>query len=392
MNTAAILFYSGTLISSIGSFTFNICLVAFMIQSGFDLFHVSLILGLQRLVPILITGGLGHRTDEFSPKLIVVIAELGAAAASLGILWSWSIGHSGYWFLVAFSLLKTSTVAFQIGSKAKLTKLLSDDSYASNSKHAIWFNKVTQGATLFAGICAWPMIKYLNFQTAIWFDLLTFATNGLIVWTIQFKDEAATVAVASMQTIFSKFRDFYRYNGRAAILDLLLAITMMGTTSFTARLAGDDQLWIAVLIGSYGIAVWVSGFIEKSQKIKSHPLALWAGLGVSYALLGMYAGLGSITVALSLCKDIFYWLLFHRISSHIQMDTPQSVMGAVSSARSTQMVFVLASGELMVGAWSKVVPIFFDGLWRSVFCLLVVGALMMLPKFQVEARQGYAKL
>ena len=391
MNPTAIFFYLGTFISSVGSFTFNICLIAFMIRSGFDLFHVSLILGLQRLVPILISAGLGHRTDELSPRLTVVLAELGAATATFGILWAWSIGHQGYWLLVAFSLLKTSIVSFQIGSKAKLTKLLSDDSYSSNSNHAIWFNKATQGATLFAGLCAWPILKYFSFETAIWFDLLTFAINGLIVWLIQFKDEATAIISASKQTILSKFRDFYRYNARAARLDLLLAFSMMGTTSFTARIAGDDQLWVAILIGSYGAAVWISGFLEKSKTKKPHPLALWGGLGISYALLGVYPARGLVTLSFVLFKDTFYWLLFHRISSHIQSDTPQSVMGAVSSARATQMVTILACGELMVGAWSKTVPILFDGLWRGLFCLIVLVVLSA-PRFKVAEKVGYAKL
>ena len=79
---SAILFYSGTLISSIGSYVFNICLIAFMAKAGFDLFHVSLILGLQRLVPILITGVLGQYTDRVSPRQAVVALELGAAVAS----------------------------------------------------------------------------------------------------------------------------------------------------------------------------------------------------------------------------------------------------------------------------------------------------------------------
>jgi hypothetical protein len=387
----AAFFYLGTLISSIGSFTFNICLIAFMIRAGFDLFHVSLILGLQRLVPILISASLGHRTDSFSPRLTVVFAELGAAAATFGILWSWSLGNKDYWALVAFSLLKTSVVAFQLGSKAKLTKLLADNSYASNSNHAIWFNKATQGATLFAGLCAWPIIQHFGFETAIWFDLLTFAANGILVWSIQFNEEKPSAVVTAAQTLSSKFRDFYRYNGRAAILDLLLAVSMMGTTSFTARVAGDDKLWVAILIGSYGAAVWISGFIEKSQKIKFNPLILWAGLGASYALVGMYAAQGPLTLFCVLSKDIFYWLLFHRISSHIQMDTPQAVMGGVTSARFTQMVLILASGELMVGAWSKIVPVLYDALWRSAFCF-AVAVVLMAPQLQSETKQGYAKL
>jgi hypothetical protein len=105
----------------------------------------------------------------------------------------------------------------------------------------------------------------------------------------------------------------------------------------------------------------------------------------------MYAGQGPLTLVCVLSKDIFYWLLFHRISSHIQMDTPQSIMGGVTSARGTQMILILASGELMVGAWSKVVPVLYDGLWRSAFCFAVAVALMA-PRFQAEAKQGYAKL
>lgn len=390
MNPAASLFYLGTLVSSIGSFTFNICLVAFLVRSGFDLFHVSLILGLQRLVPILISGGLGHRTDALSPKLTVVSAELGAAAATFGILWAWSLGHSGYWFLVAFTIAKTSIVSFQVGSKAKLTKLLADESYASNSQHAVWFNKATQGATLFAGICAWPIIKYLGFNAAIWFDLLTFAVNGLLVWSIQFKGEAESTAIAK-PTIFSKFVDFYRYNGRTAVLDLVLAISMMGTTSFTARLAGNNQVWVAVLIGSYGAAVWIAGSLERAKILRSQSLIFWAGLGLSYALLGCFPERGLVTLCFALLKDTFYWLLLHRISTHIQMDTPQPVMGAVTSARVTQMILILASGELMVGAWSKVVPVFYDGLWRGIFCFAVLAALCV-PKFRTEEKYGYARL
>ncbi|MFX5660668.1 hypothetical protein ABTE05_20095, partial [Acinetobacter baumannii] len=78
---------------------------------------------------------------------------------------------------------------------------------------------------------------------------------------------------------------------------------MMGTTSFTARLTGDDQTWMAVLIGSYGASVWLSGFIERSQLLRASFLGFWAGLGASYALLGMFSGLGMPTVALALCKD-----------------------------------------------------------------------------------------
>lgn len=386
-------FYFGTLVSSIGSFVFNICLVAFMIQAGFGLFDVSLILGLQRLVPMFAAGLLGHYTDLFSPRLTVVITEIGAALATLGILWAWSLGSDGYWFLLAFTLVKTSFISFQAASKVKITKILSDSTYASNSSHAIWFNKATQGATLFAGMIAWPIITNFSFETAIWFDLLTFLVNGAIVFLLPIKDTSKEVVTAiSSSKIFLKFKDFYKYNPRAALLDLVLAVSMMGTTSFTSRLTGGDQKWMAILIGGYGFSVWFAGYIEKAQIFKSRSLVFWLGLGVSYICLGLVPGEGLLTLGFVICKDTFYWLLLHRISSHIQMDTPEQVMGAVSSARTTQMISVLAVGELLVGTWSKVLPVAYDGLWRGIFCFVVLVALMKLPRFQADAKQGYARL
>lgn len=391
-NLAVFWFYFGTLISSIGSFVFNICLVAFMIQAGFDLFHVSLILGLQRLVPMFAAGIMGHYTDMFSPRLTVAITEAGAAFATMGILWAWSLGSNGYWFLLAFTLVKTSFISFQAGSKVKITKILSDSTYTSNANHAIWFNKATQGATLFAGLIAWPIIAKFNFETAIWFDLLTFVVNGAIVFLLPIKDSSKEAVQLLSNKILSKFKDFYKYNKRAATLDFLLAISMMGTTSFTSRLAGSDQKWMAVLIGGYGFSVWLAGFIEKSQVLKSRSLIFWLGLGISYICLGFLAGQGFLTLLVVICKDTFYWLLLHRISSHIQMDTPEEVMGSVSSARTTQMITILATGELLVGTWSKILPVAYDGLWRGVFCIVVLLALMKLPRFQSETKQGYASL
>lgn len=391
MKSAALWFYIGTLISSVGSFTFNICLVAFMVKGGYDLFHVSLILGLQRLVPLVVSGIFGHYTDALSAKMTVVLAEVGAAIATLGIFWAWEQGSSAYWGLLAFTLLKTSIVAFQAGSKAKITKFLCDPSYASSANHAIWFNKATQGGTFFAGLIAFPIILFSSFEAAIWFDLVTFIVSGLIVFLLPISESSSAKAEGPSIGVLTKFADFYKFNPRAAVLDLVLAVSMMGTTSFTARLAGNDQKWMAVLIGGYGLAVWLSGFVERSQALKNHSLSFWFGLGVSYALLGFFPERGLLTLALALSKDTFYWLLLHRISSHIQIDTPENVMGSVSSARITQMVMVLATGELLVGTWSKFVPVAYDGLWRGAFCLLVLLALRT-TRFQTEAKHDYARL
>jgi MFS family permease len=384
-------FYLSTLVSSVGSFTFNICLVAFMTRAGFDLFHISLILGLQRLIPMIVNGLFGSFTDRVSAKHSVAITEIGAAIASLGIIWAWEKGPSFYYVMLVLILIKTVMVSFQQGSRAIITKLLSDESYGSNAKNAIWFNKATQGGTLFAGLISFPLIIYADFKTAIIFDLSTFLFSGLVILLLPIKNQINTVKDVPSPGIFQKFKDFYKYNQRAAFLDLVLAVSMMGTTSFTARLMGSDEKWMAILIGSYGLSVWISGFLERSQTIQKYFTVFWLGLGCSYVLVGFFSGQEFTTLTFVLMKDTFYWLLLHRISSHIQMNTPKEVMGSVTSARVTQMILILATGELLVGTWSKSFPIQFDGLWRGLFSVAVFVVLLT-PAFRSKAREGYASL
>jgi MFS family permease len=389
-NNSALLFYSGTLLSSIGSMAFTICLLAFMLKDGVGLFYASLIVGLSRLIPVLISTFWGQLADRLPPKLTVLVSELLAAAASIGILFAWDYGKDAYWLLLAFCVLKASVVTFQAGSRAKITKLFSDETYASNSKHAVWFNKATQGATLFAGLCAWVIIEYYSFKVAVLLDFATFLLNGIFILLISVKDSDQSTTTEK-EPFYKKFVDFYRYNPRAAVLDFLLCISMMGTVSFMARLSGQDQQWNALFMAGYGFAVWFAGYIERGQYLKNFSKLIWVVLGLSYIILGLIPGREWLTLSLSVFKDICFWLLFHRISAYVQMDTPQKVMGGVSSARMIQVATILAIGEVTVGAWQKVLPVFYDGLWRGIFCFTLV-AVMMLPRFHNEAKNGHPKI
>ncbi len=389
-NKSALLFYLGTLISSVGSLAFTICLLAFMLKDGTELFYASLIIGLSRLIPVVISTLWGQAADQLPPKLTVLVTELLAATASFGILLSWNHGKGAYWLLLIFCVLKSSVVTFQAGSRAKITKLFSDETYASNSKHAVWYNKATQGATLFAGLCAWIIIKYYSFKVAVVLDMVTFLLNGIFVLFITVKD-GEEHTTTNKEPFYKKFVDFYHYNPRAAMLDFFLCISMMGTVSFMARLSGHDAKWNALFMAGYGFAVWFAGFVERSQYLKNISKLIWLGLGLSYIILGAIPGGEWLTLFFSVIKDICFWLLFHRISAYVQMDTPQKIMGGVSSARMVQVATILAIGEVTVGAWQKVLPVFYDGVWRGIFCFILV-AVMTLPHFQSKVKNGYPKI
>ncbi len=363
------LFYFSTLISSIGSLSFNLCMIAFMLKAGFHLGEATMILGLQRLIPAIIVGIWGHITDLLPPRLTVVVVEIVAAILSAALLYLWNGSSTPYLVFAGIAVLRSALVNFQTGSRVKITKLISESGYESNAKHAIWYNKATQGATLFAGVIAACLIKYSSFETAIIFDALTFVLNGVIIYLLPIQDQQNPDQQKAQW--HQKFSDLFKFNPVAAKLDILLAVAMMGTVAFQARVAGVDQSWAALFSASYGVAVWTAGFAERSRlrQIASSPF--WILLGISYLLIGFFGGANWLSVLFFFAKDLGYWLILHRISGHIQTDTPTERIGGVTSARMTLMVVILSLGEVLVGAWASQVPLWVEGVLRFLIVLSV---------------------
>lgn len=378
-------FYFGTLVSSVGSLTFNLCMIAFMLKAGFGLGQATLILGLQRLIPAVVVGIWGHFTDRLPPRPTVVFIEIVAALLSGLLLFLWQGAETVYALFAGVSILRATIASFQAGSRVKITKLLAEDTYASNSKHAIWFNKATQGATLFSGLTAVAFIKFLNFESAIIFDAATFILSGLIIYFLPLENKSEAVPPSTSWS--QKFSDYFKYNTTAAKLDLLLAISMMGTVAFQARVAGTDQSWAALFSAGYGVAVWSAGFLEKSWATKIPSSPFWILLGVGYLLIGSYGHASWVAVGLFFLKDLAYWMVLHRISGHIQTDTPTSHIGGVTSARMTLMILILSIGEILVGAWSQVVPLWLETVIRCALVFAVGGYLLANKRIQVGASE-----
>ncbi|OQW49814.1 MAG: hypothetical protein A4S09_03395 [Proteobacteria bacterium SG_bin7] len=386
-DNSTFLFYAGTLLSSVGNLTFTTCLVAFMLKSEFSLASISLILGLQRLLPILVIGIWGHLTDRLNPKLTVVALEIFAAGTSISLLLLWKGQETVYPLLALICLLRAFMISFQLGSRSKISKLLGSNEYASNSKHAIWLMKATQGATLFGGIIAFVIIKKFNLETAILFDFITFVVNGILIYRISIADDSNRDLLESNESWFKKFSDLFKYNKEAALLDIFLALSLFGWASYTARLAGVDQSWNGLFTASYGLAVWIAGFAERSfaKKISSAPF--WVIQTLAYVGLAIFGGPHYLTLAIVFIRDVSYWVILHRISSHIQHDSPSKLMGGISSARFTIMVIILAGGEMIVGGWSNFVPLWADSTIRGLVTL-VVGVVLLAGKLRSAVVDG----
>jgi hypothetical protein len=227
---------------------------------------------------------------------------------------------------------------------------LSDASFASNQKNSIWLTNATQGATLFAGIFGWYALENLEFWHVILFDAATFLVSGAI-----FLKVAPPIHTEASRPLAwrEKFKALYNAAPRETFFDVLLAIALCGFWSFLSRAANAAAVSPYFFLISFGLAVWIAAGLERKTLQNIPSAGLWLTLSLSYFACGLFVGAGKWIIGLIFLRDISYWLLYHRITAHIQTKSPAASMASITSARFTQMVFILASGEFLVGAWSS---------------------------------------
>lgn len=383
MRAAAVapLFYFGILISSIGSGTYAYALLAFLLKNGFSLADAALIMGLQRLLPTLVIGVWGHYTDRWSPRVTIVAAEALAAVLSLALLWVWQEGQTNLQLLTLLTVGRSIIVSFQLGSRAKITKILSGSTYAGNSRHAMWLNKATQGASLFSGALAWMFVTYSSLPAVILFDLATFALNGLLVFFLPAfaTGDDSTADATEPMSWYSKFRDFFVFNRQVFLLDVVLFVGTGGLVAYAARVSGSEPGWTGLFVAAYGLAVWAAGFAERSFTAKLPSAPFWLAMGATFLALGQFqspsATLLPVALVVSFAKDFCFWIIFHRLSAHVQASTPLKMMGSIASARNVLVVVVSAGMEIVVGAWTPFVSLPVESVLRAL-PLIAVGVFL----------------
>ncbi len=383
------LFYSGVLISSIGTGAFGTAMFSYLLLNQFSLSQAALLLGLQRLVPTLVVAIAGHWTDRWSPRSTIVVAEIIASALSLALLLVWRGPETSLIFLGALSVGRAVIGSFQLGSRAKISKLLSGTTYAGNSRHAMWLNKATQGASLFSGGLAWVFVTYGSLEGAIIFDFATFVLNGLIVFALPKLEEAAAETAPdsgpqSVERWYQKFHSYVVDHRETFLSDVALFVCTGGLIAYSARIAGSEAGWAGLFVAAYGLSVWVSGFMERSLTSKLSLVPYWIGIGVCYIALGQFDHANVLAIVISFLKDFCFWVIFHRVSSGLQMRTPMAKMGSVASARAVVIVIISAGAEIAVGAWSNVISLPVESALRAVFAIGVGFYLYSLKRSKRE--------
>jgi hypothetical protein len=371
--TRARLYYFAVLLSSIGSLTFTISLVVFLAAGGPGAAFVGALIGAVRLAPIFVNLVFGDIGDHAPARRVVLLSELIAAILTLAMLATWRAGEQAFIWFAALCVLRGAVAATQQGSRAKISKLLSDGTFKSDSRHAMLLNKMTQGATIFAALAGWLVYRYGSLETAILIDATTFLIGGLVILLIpKSVDTISTPVNRGRGLITDKFANLYHFAPRAARLDLLLAFVSCGAAMFAGRLAASEPIWAAAIMGVYGAAVWVGGTIEAGIGRYIPESVAWLLLGATLFGATLLSETNLVwTVAVIFIKDIVKWILFHRYSAEIQHKIPAQRIASAYSTRMFQISAVAAAGEMLVGWASTWLPLTYDGLLRGGVCAVV---------------------
>lgn len=319
--------------------------MGFMIQAGYGLADIGLVMGCSRLSTVLCQFLWGDIADRYSPKKILVITEFVCALLAYGILYLWAKGPQLFWYFIAFSSLRASLIAVQNGPRGKLTKIFSDESLQSNINTAAWLNKVTHGSFLIAALLSIYFLKHGSFKEVIYFDIVGFLIGGLLLFIS--KEESSTLK-KEKENLFKKFNYLFLYAKKPAIFDLLLALSVTGLNMLTVRIVNGDKSILPYFYAIYGLCVWLAGAFKNTLFFQKYNYVYWFGMGLSFLAISYNIGTPFIFIGV-LFLYFSYWSIFHLISGEIQKETPAEHVAGVVSARNILMLTVIAIGEFAVG-------------------------------------------
>ncbi len=84
-NPFALWFLAGCFLTSLGSTTYLICLLALASRMGIPTWYLGFLVGAQRLTVFVINMVWGHASDQIRPRTILLITEFGGVLGSLGL-------------------------------------------------------------------------------------------------------------------------------------------------------------------------------------------------------------------------------------------------------------------------------------------------------------------
>ena len=337
--------YWGTLISSLGTFTFPGATVGILTQMNFPLWKIGGVMALSRLGTLTGSFMWGDLSDRFDAKKTVIITEAVAFLISALLMISWSFGEQGFGYFAFFTLLRFVVISIGGPGKNKMVKSLSEKYKKSHFHSAITLNTVTYGPGVLGSLLGFFAIKYFSFYWVLGFDAFTFIVNGALLLLLV--SEKSLVSHPS-PGIFHKLKVYFSHR-RLALFDVLLAVPFMGTNVLMSRLSGGIGYRVPLLLATFGFGAILSAALFRWKPSRISHFFAYFSLFVSFAILrGFRTSFILIAGAVTL-RNISYWYLFNLYTGSFQTKEPGQSVAALFAARAFVGTLILGVGEIIIG-------------------------------------------
>lgn len=379
------LFLSGLFISSIGSTTFIVGILTFYEKMNLSIFEVGQILGLVRITSVLTNFFFGSIGDRISARKILIFGETGALFCSLFMFWNADFSKLNDVLIFAgLAALRSFFTSIQSSSVQKIGKSF-DKNFRKEGDIAVFINRVTFGSIFFAVIINLFSHRNIEFKYLIAFDAFSFLLNAIILYVhkvpIQIKDSTGSQfgQQTFKQMLVSK-KIYFEMPSNLFTRDIILALVLMGANTLNVAIFLNHTDYIPLAAGGFGLAIWLVGTFPPLSK-RYEPLA-WCVLASFLFLQIVFRENPTAALLFGIIRNVSYWLIYNKISAEVMKTANFDTFATLASSRIFVIQAIGSLGEFWLGL--KVIPIFFEGLYRAFLGYLV--AVIYTKKILKESR------
>ncbi len=369
--------YWGTLITSLGSFTFPGATIGVMTQLNYPLWQIGALMAIARFGVIFGSFLLGDLSEKIDSKKVVLWTELFGFIFTALLIFVWKLGSAYYWLFAVLVFLRFFAVSIGGPGRNRMIKVLKDKYNQDHFDSGVVLNVVTHGPGVIGSLIGFAAIKYYSYEWVLVFDGLTFIINGLIllklvdVQPIQTNTQDKTNLITKMSIYFS-FR-------KLSYLDILLALPFMGTNVLMSRLSGGIGYRVPLLLTTFGLAVFISSTLLKISKSNRTHLLAYGALLLSFVFLIFTHSIFYLVVVGVFLRNLSYWYLYNLYTGTYQQKGTVNNISSLFAARTVIGTSIIAIGDILFGSVAGELSLVNDLLIRAT---LTVIALIFAIKFK----------
>ena len=337
--------YWGTIISSLGTFTFPGATMGILMQQDAPLWKIGFVMGLTRLGTLVGTFFLGDISDRVDAKKVVFTTEILAFLLSCLLILSWKMGDNGFSLFSLAVFFRFVVISVGAPGRNKMIKALTDEYNKNHFHSAVLLNAATYGPGVVGSLLGFFAIKFFSYNWVLIFDAATFILNGAIIyWLI----DTNPIIQPNNLKIFQKFQIYFSHR-KLFLFDILLTLPFVGTNVLMARISNGVGYRIPLLLSTFGLGAIIAPILLQNKTInKNHSIG---HLTVLSSFLGLIAFqqnflISSLFVAL---RNVGYWYLFSLYTGLLQTRENIKSIGSLFAARSFILTLLLGLGEFMFG-------------------------------------------